>query len=90
MDALLDPPPWFVAGPLLGAIVVAVLALLNERLGVVGGYGELVGRAGGGGGAVGWKGWFLVGIVAGGSSSGSRRETGAPARARLAPARAGQ
>jgi hypothetical protein len=37
LDVLLDRPPWFVVGPLLGLIVVAVFATLNERLGGVGG-----------------------------------------------------
>jgi uncharacterized protein len=66
LDVLLDQPPWFVVGPLLGLIVVAVLATLNERLGVVGGYSELVERAAGVRRALGWKAWFVVGIVLGG------------------------
>lgn len=65
MDVLLDQPPWFVAGPLLGLIVIGVFATLNERLGVLGGYGELVERATGMRRALGWKTWFLLGIVAG-------------------------
>jgi hypothetical protein len=66
VDVLLDRPPWFLAGPLLGLIVVAVFATLNERLGVLGGYSELVERATGAQRMLGWKAWFLVGIVAGG------------------------
>jgi uncharacterized membrane protein YedE/YeeE len=66
VDVLLDRPPWFLVGPLLGLIVVAVFATLNERLGVVGGYSELVERAVGARRALGWKAWFVVGIVLGG------------------------
>jgi uncharacterized membrane protein YedE/YeeE len=66
VDVLLDRPPWFLVGPLLGMIVVAVFATLNERLGVVGGYSELVERASGRRADLGWKAWFVVGIVLGG------------------------
>jgi uncharacterized protein len=77
VDVLLDQPPWFVAWPLLGLIVVAVYATLGERLGVLGGFSELVERAAGARAALGWKAWFVVGIVAGGTvfavaSGGSR------------------
>jgi uncharacterized membrane protein YedE/YeeE len=65
MESLLDRPPWFVAGPLLGLVVIAVFATLNERLGVLGGYSELVERAAGMRRALGWKAWFLAGIVGG-------------------------
>lgn len=66
MEILLDRPPWFLVGPLLGLIVVAVFATLNERLGVLGGYAELVERATGARRGLGWKAWFVVGIVLGG------------------------
>lgn len=65
-EFLLDRPPWFVAGPLVGLIVVAILALLNERMGVLGAYSELVERVVGRRRTFGWKLPFLVGIVAGG------------------------
>jgi uncharacterized membrane protein YedE/YeeE len=66
VDVLFERPPWFVIGPLLGLVVVAVPATMNERLGVVGGYSELVERASGARRALGWKAWFVVGIVLGG------------------------
>lgn len=66
MEILLDRPPWFLVGPLLGLIVVGVFATLNERLGVLGGYAELVERATGTRRALGWKAWFVVGTVLGG------------------------
>jgi uncharacterized membrane protein YedE/YeeE len=66
VELLLDRAPWFVIGPVLGLTVVAVFATLNERLGVVGGYGELAERVAGSRRTVGWKVWFLLGIVLGG------------------------
>jgi uncharacterized protein len=65
-DALSAAPPWYVAGPAFGLVVVAVLTATNQRLGVVGGYADILGRAAGRSGSLGWKGWFLVGIVGGG------------------------
>lgn len=66
MNILLERPPWFVAGALLGLSVIAVLVTLNERLAVLGGYSELVDRAIGTRRALGWKAWFVIGIVLGG------------------------
>lgn len=70
MDILLERPPWFLLGPLLGLIVVAVFATLNQRLGVLGGYSEFLERARGMRGALGWKAWFVIGIVLGGLAFG--------------------
>src|SRR6185437_6770851 len=39
---------WYVAGPVMGLCVVAVRALFNARLGVTGGFSEVVGRVAGG------------------------------------------
>jgi uncharacterized protein len=66
IEALLDRPPWFVLGPLLGLVVVAAFALLNERVGVVGGFSDVVDRISGRRSALGWKAWFALGIVGGG------------------------
>ena len=57
--------PWFVAGPLLGLCVVAVLALLNRRLGVVGGFSDVVDRVSERSLRLGWRGTFLLGLVGG-------------------------
>ena len=65
MHALLDRPPWYVIGPLMGLIVVAAFVLLNERVGVVGGLSDFVDRVSGRRATLGWKGWFAVGIVGG-------------------------
>jgi hypothetical protein len=64
-EILLDRPDWYLAGPLLGLSIVVLLALINERLGVLGGYADVVSRVGRRSLALGWQGCFVVGIVAG-------------------------
>jgi uncharacterized membrane protein YedE/YeeE len=66
MEFLADRPPWLVTGPLIGLCVVALLALINRRLGVLGGFSAVVERATGRTGEVGWRGAFLIGVVGGG------------------------
>ena len=66
IEGLLDRPPWFVLGALMGLVVVAAFALLNERVGVTGGFSDVVERVTGRRRALGWKAWFALGIVAGG------------------------
>jgi uncharacterized protein len=58
---------WYVAGPALGLCVVAVRLLFNARLGVTGGFSELVGQLSRGSVAFDWRGWFAIGILVGGS-----------------------
>ena len=57
---------WYVAGPVLGLCVVVCRALFNGRLGVTGGYSEVVAQLVGGSVRFDWRGWFLIGIVVGG------------------------
>lgn len=59
-------PPWFVAGPLLGACVVLMYLAANTRLGVVGGFSDVVERASEGSLRLGARGSFVLGVVAGG------------------------
>jgi uncharacterized membrane protein YedE/YeeE len=49
-----------------GAVVVGLRFVLNERIGVLGGYSELVEVASGRLARVGWKTFFLLGVVGGG------------------------
>jgi uncharacterized protein len=65
-DALLDRPAWYVLGPLIGLIVVGLLATINERFGVLGGYSNVVERVSGRSPMLGWKGWLLFGVLGGG------------------------
>jgi hypothetical protein len=58
---------WYVAGPLLGLCVVAVRGLFNARLGVTGGFSELVGQVTRGSLRFDWRGWFAIGVALGGT-----------------------
>ena len=58
---------WYVAGPILGLCVVACRALFNGRLGVTGGFSEVIGQLGRGSLRFDWRGWFLIGVVLGGT-----------------------
>src|SRR4051795_6187720 len=62
-----DQLAWYIAGPLLGLCVVAVRALFSARLGVTGGFSELVEKVSGRSLDFDWRGWFALGIVASGT-----------------------
>lgn len=64
-DLLADRPAWFVLGPAIGLTVVGLLAFANVRIGVLGGWSEIVSRATGRAPRIGWKGWFVLGVVLG-------------------------
>lgn len=59
--------PWYVGGPVLGLCVVACRLLFNGRLGVTGGFSELVGQLSRGSLRFDWRGWFALGVLAGGT-----------------------
>lgn len=59
--------PWFVSGPVLGLCVVACRALFNARLGVTGGFSELIGKLAQRSLAFDWRGWFAIGVLLGGT-----------------------
>src|SRR3954469_5704113 len=61
-----ERPAWYVLGPLIGLVVIGLLATINQRIGVLGGYSNVVERAGGGTPELGWKAWFLFGVLGGG------------------------
>jgi uncharacterized protein len=61
-----DQLPWWIGGPVLGLCVVAIRGLLNARLGVTGAFSEVIDRVGRRSLSFDWRGWFLVGLVAGG------------------------
>jgi uncharacterized membrane protein YedE/YeeE len=58
--------PWYIAGPVLGLCVVACRALFNGRLGVTGGYSELVAKLLRRRLRFDWRGWFAIGVGVGG------------------------
>ena len=58
--------PWYIGGPVIGLCVVAIRGLMNARLGVTGAFSEVIDRVGRRSLAFDWRGWFFVGLVAGG------------------------
>jgi uncharacterized protein len=64
-DFLLDRPPPYVIGALLGFTIVGVLATLNQQVGALGGYSAVYERVSNRTPVLGWKAWFLLGILAG-------------------------
>ena len=59
---------WFVGGPLLGLCVVAMRWLMNERLGVMGAWTDVVDTVAAKRLSFGPFGWMLVGLIAGGAA----------------------
>jgi uncharacterized membrane protein YedE/YeeE len=59
--------PWFLAGPALGLCVVAARALWGARLGVTGGFSEVISRVRAADGRLDWRGWMLLGVILGGT-----------------------
>lgn len=65
MEALQSRPAWFVIGPLIGLIVVGLMATINSRIGVMGGYSTALERVTGRASELDWKWWFLAGVFGG-------------------------
>ncbi len=57
---------WWMAGPILGLVIVSFLALANKRFGVLGGVTDLVHGSAEGRGLRSWRTLLLLGIVLGG------------------------
>jgi uncharacterized protein len=64
--SLTTPLPWWIAGPALGLVIVALLGLANKRFGVLGGITDTVTGSSEGRGLTSWRVLLLLGIVAGG------------------------
>jgi uncharacterized membrane protein YedE/YeeE len=62
-----DQLAWYVGGPVLGLCVVACRALFNGRLGVTGGFSEIIDQVRRGSATFDWRGWFAIGILLGGT-----------------------
>ncbi len=58
---------WYVAGPILGLCVIACRLLFNGRLGVTGGFSEVISQVGNRSLSFDWRGWFLIGVTLGGT-----------------------
>ena len=57
---------WWIAGPIVGLVIVTLLAVGNKRFGVVGGVTDLVDGSAEGHGLRSWRTLLVVGIVLGG------------------------
>jgi uncharacterized membrane protein YedE/YeeE len=64
-EFLLSRPAWYVLGPLIGLVVLGLFALVNVRIGVVGGFSQVVERLTGRISGFGLAAWFLLGVFAG-------------------------
>ena len=60
--------PWYVGGPVLGLCVITLRLLLNGRLGVTGGYSDVIENVRRRSLAFDWRGWFFLGLVVGGGA----------------------
>jgi hypothetical protein len=58
--------PWWIAGPILGLVIIALLGLANKRFGVLGGVTDLVHGSSEGRGLRSWRTLLVLGIVLGG------------------------
>jgi hypothetical protein len=61
------PCPWYIAGPLIGLLIVGLRAAVNKPLGALGGYINLADHAVGSS-RLGFSTFVLVGIVIGGAA----------------------
>jgi uncharacterized membrane protein YedE/YeeE len=59
---------WWIAGPILGLVIVGFLGLANKRFGVVGGVTDLVEGSAEGRGLRSWRTLLVLGIVIGGAA----------------------
>lgn len=59
--------PWWIGGPMLGLCVVAMRWLMNERLGAMGAWSDVVQTLAARRLSLGPFGWMLVGLVVGGA-----------------------
>ena len=66
MEFLAHRAPWYLAGPLIGALIVLFLWVTNQPFGALGGYIELDEWVSRRRSRVGWRTWFVAGVIAGG------------------------
>jgi uncharacterized membrane protein YedE/YeeE len=65
IESLQTRPAFYVIGPLIGLIVVGLFAVTNKRIGVMGGFSNVVERVDGRIDAIDWRGFFLIGVLGG-------------------------
>jgi hypothetical protein len=57
--------PWWIAGPILGLVIISLLGLANKRFGVLGGVTDVVQGSSEGRGLRSWRTLLLAGVVLG-------------------------
>ena len=67
MDVLPDRVPWFVAGPLLGLLVVGLYAVANKPIGSLGAYIQTLSLVRDRRAPEVWRVWFFGGVLGGGA-----------------------
>ncbi|GAC1467328.1 MAG: hypothetical protein NVS2B16_17150 [Chloroflexota bacterium] len=65
MHLLPDRLPWFIAGPCLGLLVVALYAVANKPLGATGAYLQVINLARDRVTVEMWRVWYFVGLIVG-------------------------
>jgi len=65
-NSLATPLPWWLAGPVLGVVIIAFLGLANKHFGVLGGVTDIVTGSAEGRGLQSWRVMLLLGIIVGG------------------------
>ncbi|MDX6581053.1 MAG: uncharacterized protein QOI10_237 [Solirubrobacterales bacterium] len=65
MELFASRPAWYVIGPLIGLVVVGLMATINHRIGALGGYSNLVERLTGRAEGPDWRAAFLGGVIVG-------------------------
>src|ERR1700704_3080040 len=65
MAVLHEQLAWYIGGPVLGLCVVAIRALLGERLGITGGYSAIVESVSARRLRLDWRAFVLFGVIAG-------------------------
>jgi len=66
LDLLPDRLPWYIVGPGLGLLIVALFALVNQPLGASGAYVQTSGLLQRGRKVVVWRVWYFAGMFIGG------------------------
>ncbi len=65
-DILPDRLPWYIGGPVLGVLIVAMFALANQPLGASGAYVQTSNLLRRRDGVATWRVWYFVGMFIGG------------------------
>lgn len=63
---MIERAPWYIAGPLLGVLIIGLFWAANRPLGALGGYVDIYTRSRGESAPLGWRAYMFVGIVVGG------------------------